>query len=252
MNTSNLDFELVHEVPNRKNKTRQASGQTPRATLHTVDEDGQQIVLLPVSGAACHARLLATDYERLAQRGFANNWWVCASSPRQIRVGPASGSHIVARLIVNAKKGERVNHLDENPLNLRRDNLQITRVQPRQSRGPENDRVESASCLNRLQGLMSVVRGMDSEMPAQTLAGFLFIAQHPGCSPIDLQHHLHVSSATATRICHRLSAWERESVAGLDLVVAEINPRLRREKQLWLTTKGQRFLFELENSISID
>lgn len=101
--------------------------------------------------------------------------------------------------------------------------------------------------LSVLDRILKVVRGVDPEMPAQTLAALVYIGRNPGCSQQDLYRALDLSSSTATRITARLGEWERYNRPGLNFIRAEVNLQDRRFRRLYLTNAGQRFLLSLVN-----
>lgn len=103
--------------------------------------------------------------------------------------------------------------------------------------------------LDTLAGIVESIRDIDPEMPAQTLAGLLFIARKPGCSVQDMQEYLQVGSGTGTRIACRLGEWERYEVPGLKLVRAERDPKDRRKVMLWLTAQGQKAVKKLTDHL---
>lgn len=99
--------------------------------------------------------------------------------------------------------------------------------------------------ITHLQEVLKVVRSVDPEMPAQTLQSLLYIHTHPGCSQTELAGVLEVQTSTVARIAARLSEWRAYKQRGLNFITNEVNPRDRRERQLWLTRHGQAFINEL-------
>lgn len=92
----------------------------------------------------------------------------------------------------------------------------------------------------KLERALEVARGVDPVMPSHHLIALLYISRHPGCSQGDLVEHLDTTTASAARICSRLSSWERPRSPGLGLIDVEVDIEDRRRRNLWLTTKGQK------------
>lgn len=109
-----------------------------RALIATRDQDGRRIVLVYLANGA-YARLFRTDFKRLVRLGVSPNWflnvagsgthsYVRAAVPASF--GWAGTPAMISRLIVSPRsRGQVVRHRDGNPLNLRRDNLEIVRRQ---------------------------------------------------------------------------------------------------------------------------
>ncbi|MGE8227020.1 MAG: hypothetical protein ACN6RK_14655 [Stenotrophomonas sp.] len=73
------------------------------------------------------------DLEAIAAAGISLNWSLGPDGYPRVNV-PGAGPCAVARLILGAKRGERVCYLDGNPLNLRGSNLTIARKRSAQAR----------------------------------------------------------------------------------------------------------------------
>lgn len=106
-----------------------------------------------------------------------------------------------------------------------------------------------ADKLDTLISLVKKARAIHTELPVQDMHALLYIARHPGCTTTKLWQELEMTSGTGTRITSRLGEWARYKVPGLGLVLAEANPKDRRERQLWLTPAGQRAVKSLTESI---
>lgn len=72
------------------------------------------------------------DLEAIAGAGISLNWSLGLDGYPRVNV-PGVGTCAIARLILGAKRGERVCYLDSNPLNLRRANLTIARKRSAQA-----------------------------------------------------------------------------------------------------------------------
>ncbi len=102
----------------------------------------------------------------------------------------------------------------------------------------------------RISIVIQVVRDLDATLPVQDLHGFLYITNNPGCRVTDLQNNLGVSSASATRIVHRLGHFESKGRVGLGLITVETDKEDRRQRCLWLSTKGQKLVKRMESAMN--
>lgn len=105
---------------------------------------------------------------------------------------------------------------------------------------------EAAHSLVRV---CDVFRGIDEEMPIQTVKTFLLVAANPGIGIVDIQKHLDVSSATASRNVARLGQVKGKGQAGHGLVQAAENPMDRRFKRVRLTERGEALLNRLHTAM---
>lgn len=103
--------------------------------------------------------------------------------------------------------------------------------------------------LMTLDRALNVAREIDPGMHTQVLQGFLYIAGNPGCRIVEMQAHLETSSASATRITKRLSRSVPPGQKGYGLVEVGVSDEDSRERELWLTPKGQRFAKRLEEAL---
>jgi hypothetical protein len=99
--------------------------QWPDGVSDGIDSDGRVVVLVPVYRGKHPAKLFPDDYQRLLRNGYGHYWWLPNAKSPQVRSGGRFEARIVKRLIVEAKKGEKVFRIDSDPLNLRRDNLRV-------------------------------------------------------------------------------------------------------------------------------
>jgi hypothetical protein len=87
---------------------------------HFMSEDGETpLVSVPLSNIEKDVILFEGDFNELISRGLDPRWKL--TSGLVYTRGEKKIS--IARLIVDAKKGDKVKHQDGNPLNLKRDNL---------------------------------------------------------------------------------------------------------------------------------
>lgn len=102
-----------------------------RAPLHFVAPGGGRCVRVPLARHDASAIVDADDYNRLIAQGVSPHWCVNldgSKTRRYVRVTIAGDNvRTVARLITGAGRGERVHYRDGNPLNLRGDNLRVTK-----------------------------------------------------------------------------------------------------------------------------
>lgn len=109
-----------------------------RPVVYTTDTDGQPIVLVPLSSGA-RAKLFPRHYERLQRMGIGPNWFLNGNGRGQfyVRAKSPAGSGWgnlaqVARLIAcPSKRGASVTYRDGDRLNLRWDNLDVSRSRGR-------------------------------------------------------------------------------------------------------------------------
>jgi hypothetical protein len=88
--------------------------------VHHGYEEGQRIVFAPFSNAKGKAKLLEKDYDALVKLVVGLPWKYAIG-----RVWVRSGGYNIpiARLILDAMKGEVIRHIDHDPKNLLRTNL---------------------------------------------------------------------------------------------------------------------------------
>ena len=95
--------------------------------------------------------------------------------------------------------------------------------------------------IERLLKVFKELRLQKREMSAQELATLFYIASHNNCHKQALQEDLNFSTASGSRNTDKLSKTQSlPNVAGLDLIVKEVNEEeLPRRQQLRLTKKGE-------------
>jgi hypothetical protein len=86
---------------------------------HDLDEEGNSIVLVPLTNSDQSAVLYQEDFNSLIDKGLDPRWRI--SNGQIIERG--KGRVSIARLIADAGKGDKVQYKDRNPCNLKRDNL---------------------------------------------------------------------------------------------------------------------------------
>lgn len=86
---------------------------------HFLDEDGSPLVSVPLTNADANVTLYEADFNLLYQSGLDPRWRLSMGQVIERGRGRVS----VARLVANAGKGDKIQYLDRNPCNLKRDNL---------------------------------------------------------------------------------------------------------------------------------
>lgn len=103
--------------------------------------------------------------------------------------------------------------------------------------------------------LIEEFRKLDSEMQAQTMLAFLFIAQRSDqgapATVKEVGEYLGITSASASRNVAVLGKWSRHNKAGHDLVVSYENPERRIEKFIELTPQGKRVAKSIEGFFDV-
>ena len=111
----------------------------------------------------------------------------------------------------------------------------------------ENDR--GTVMLSKASRFVSLVRMIDPELPIQTLAVFLDIAENPGTSIVDVARRLRMTNAATARNVSTLSDRTWLKKPGLGLVYKEDDPQELRRKILTLTAKGVRLKQQIEATL---
>jgi DNA-binding MarR family transcriptional regulator len=104
-----------------------------------------------------------------------------------------------------------------------------------------------------IQGMIAAIelfRAMDTDMPSPAIAAFLHVASMPGLSIQEVADALKVSQSTASRNVFYLSKAKTPTLPGLDLVESRINEMDRRQKQLFLTQKGEHLAATLKRVLT--
>jgi DNA-binding MarR family transcriptional regulator len=100
--------------------------------------------------------------------------------------------------------------------------------------------------LQQFAAAISVMREIDPEIQAQTLAVFLEVSQHPhGILQRDLEAAAGISQSSVSRNIALLSHTQRQGRPGYDLLVSFEDPAERRRKLVRLTPKGERYAGKL-------
>lgn len=95
-----------------------------RQPRRVMDRDGTALVHMPLKGGAI-AVIEAEDFDRLMDAGFTSQWRTHDDGHglAYVRVKTAKGLLMLARLILNTPPGKVIRYADQNPFNLRRENL---------------------------------------------------------------------------------------------------------------------------------
>lgn len=95
--------------------------------IHSIDRDGQRIVLVPLNNTDRPVKMLPADFEKIEADGYVghmylNGNWVCTHTHSD------SNNYPVGRIITDAKPGQKVFNKARDPFNLRRDNLRVITI----------------------------------------------------------------------------------------------------------------------------
>lgn len=104
------------------------TNESNRIPEHFTDTDGAACVRLPLAGDAGSVILDRDDFDALTAQGLTANWCFNRAGKRAfgyVRAGYRGEFRTVARLVVQAGKGEHVRYRDGNPFNLRHENLEV-------------------------------------------------------------------------------------------------------------------------------
>jgi DNA-binding MarR family transcriptional regulator len=96
-----------------------------------------------------------------------------------------------------------------------------------------------AKALQRMEMIKREERDIDPLMPAQTMHVFITIAMNPGISMQKLSEKTNLAQSSCSRNVAALSKWHRLGKAGYDLVEAIEDPEDRRQKVMFLNTRGK-------------
>jgi DNA-binding MarR family transcriptional regulator len=86
---------------------------------------------------------------------------------------------------------------------------------------------------------LAALREIDPYLPTQTAECLLTVALQPGLSMAQLAERTGLAQSSCSRNVSALSKWHRMGKEGYDLVEAVDDPRERRRKIIFLTTKGK-------------
>lgn len=94
--------------------------------------------------------------------------------------------------------------------------------------------------LHTAIGFLAALREIDPYIPSQTAECLLVIAVNPGITMQRLSELTGLAQSSCSRNVALLSKFQRLGKEGYDLVEAVDDPRERRRKIVYLTSKGQR------------
>jgi len=111
--------------------------------------------------------------------------------------------------------------------------------------------VKVTADMLRLLDVIETLRVLDVEMPAQTIACFLFIASRPeGCLTSELQESLDMTVASVSRNTTWLTGQHRSNPdRGLNLITKEVYQPNKRLRILRLTPKGRKLAKQLSTHL---
>lgn len=94
--------------------------------------------------------------------------------------------------------------------------------------------------------VMEEFRVLKTEVPAQTISTFLYVATHNPCLLTDLQRDLKLQSSSASRCTDMLSAVDRLGKPGPNLIKKEPDPLSANRSVISLTARGERFALTIK------
>jgi hypothetical protein len=86
---------------------------------HSIDEHGEKIAAVPLTNSNRSVVMLEKDLDGLIAKGFPLTWRLAG----KVVLVTGKGRVPVARVMVEAQKGDRVIFKDKNPCNLLRSNI---------------------------------------------------------------------------------------------------------------------------------
>ena len=97
--------------------------------------------------------------------------------------------------------------------------------------------------------IVDVIRELEPRMEMQTLACFLYVARHGGrnrgVTVEEIKEELGIAQSSVSRNILKLSQIDRKGEPGLDILYTEDDPSMRRRKEVFLTSKGERIFHHL-------
>lgn len=101
--------------------------------IHSVDRDGRNVVLVPLTNCEKPAKMLPADFEDIQAAGYVGGMYMNAGYVHTGR-HPGSSNYPMGRVIAGANPGQKVLFRDGDRMNLRRDNLRIIRLRSHHTR----------------------------------------------------------------------------------------------------------------------
>lgn len=90
---------------------------------------------------------------------------------------------------------------------------------------------------------------LHSDMTIQQAMAMLWIASNEGVTQREATGSLGFTESSTSRILALLSEYGSRTITGLGLIRSEINPEDRRERFIFLTSKGRRLVEDIERDI---
>ena len=114
-------------------------------------------------------------------------------------------------------------------------------MEPNLQRKLTDDKIE------RLLKVINLLRLYDREVPAQVLATLFYIGSRSDCHKTALEQDLNFTTASSSRNTDKLSKYHRLShIAGLDLIVKEVEEVAPHRQRLRLTKKGEDLMTQIK------
>lgn len=99
--------------------------------------------------------------------------------------------------------------------------------------------------FRRVFGVLSHLREIESDMPIQQVVVLAWVALNEGKTQKQLRDSLDMASSTSSRNLAALSKVHRLGKPGLGMIDWVDSPEDRRQKLLYLSSKGRKFVTEV-------
>jgi DNA-binding MarR family transcriptional regulator len=104
---------------------------------------------------------------------------------------------------------------------------------------------------SRVYRVLGRLRDRHADMTVLQAMCFFLVSARPGISQRQLMNELDSNDSTISRILSLLSDLGDRKSAGLDLIEMKVNPNDRRERLMFLSPKGRRFMADVSNDLAI-
>lgn len=114
----------------------------------------------------------------------------------------------------------------------------------------ETLKVNVRTDILHLLEVIETLRILDVEMPAQVISCFLYVAANDGCMSSEMQEHLGLTAASASRCTTWLTGQHRSNPnRGLNLITKEVYQPNKRFRVLKLTPEGHKLANKLSTQL---
>lgn len=101
----------------------------------------------------------------------------------------------------------------------------------------------------QLLGALTRLRDLHPDMTLLQSLFFLAVGNEPGITQRELYDRIESNDSVASRTIAILSDIGNRNTEALGLVEMRVNPKDRRERQLYLTPKGRRLLEDIQRDV---